>query len=321
MARTVRAKRGEKILRAIRPNAGLEAIYRRRLYDLIEDMVTSVEHWLVAGYRKNAPNVAMDEAPPEIRAVYIGGARPWTATINGEPLRTSRGAEIRFGSDLTAISAARRFIGELLPADELQALMSDLGDYWLDRFDQAAPRLASFFAKSSAKRTDAQLASILRDGGFSVKFQMTPEVRDVVRAAIHENVSLIKSIPQQYLKNVEGAVMRSVQTGRDLSTLSKHLQKQYGVTKRRAAFIARDQNNKATAVVQNARQRELGITKAVWMHSHGGKTPRRTHLANDGKVFDVAKGWYDPDVGEYILPGQLQNCRCVMRSVIPGLAK
>lgn len=319
MARAARPRKGDKVLRAVRPNAGFEAIYRRRLYDLIDDMTTSVEHWLTAGYKRSEPNMAQDEARPLIGTEFVGGKRPWISTVNGEPLRTSKGAVIRFGSEATAVAAARRFVGDLLPADELQALMSDVGEYWLARFDEAAPRLARFFAKGSAMRTDAQLRTILRDGGFSVKLQMTPEVLDVVRAAVHENVSLIKSIPQQYLKNVEGAVMRSVQTGRDLHTLTNHLQKQYGVTRRRAAFIARDQNNKATAVIQNARQRQIGITQAVWIHSHGGKTPRRTHLANDGKTFDVAKGWYDPDVGEYILPGQLPNCRCVMKSIIPGL--
>jgi SPP1 gp7 family putative phage head morphogenesis protein len=323
--RAPKPRKGEKILRPVRPNLGLEVEYRRRLYALIDDMAASIERWVLAAYRKAKPQLAQDDAtrpppqPPKIEATYVGGVRPWMATVDGEPLRTSKGAAIRFGSEAAALRAARVAIGDLLPADELQAAMSDLGDYWLDQFDTASQRLARFFATSSSRRTDSQLRGILRDGGFSVKFQMTPGVRDVVRAAVHENVALIKSIPEQYLKSVEGAVMRSVQTGRDLSTLSKHLQKQYGVTKRRAAFIARDQNNKATAVIQNARQRDLGITTAVWMHSHGGKTPRRTHLANDGKKFDIRKGWYDPDVGEYILPGQLPNCRCVMRSVIPGL--
>jgi len=38
----------------------------------------------------------------------------------------------------------------------------------------------------------------------------------------------------------------------------------------------------------------------------------------DGKKYDVAKGMWDPAVREYIFPGQLINCRCFSRSVIPG---
>jgi uncharacterized protein with gpF-like domain len=94
------------------------------------------------------------------------------------------------------------------------------------------------------------------------------------------------------------------------------------VTKRRAALIARDQNNKATAVFVRVRQKQAGIKKAMWLHSHGGKEPRKTHLANDGKLYDPQKGWFDPDpkVRRRIWPGELINCRCVSRSVVEGFS-
>lgn len=143
-------------------------------------------------------------------------------------------------------------------------------------------------------------------------------MRDALEATVAENVSLIKSIGSQYLTAIEGHVMRSVTTGRDLAPLARRLELQYGVTRRRAALIARDQNNKATAVITRERQNELGI-KAIWLHSAGGKEPRPTHVANSGKVYDPKEGWFDPDVGEHIWPGTLINCRCVSKSVIPGL--
>ena len=88
-----------------------------------------------------------------------------------------------------------------------------------------------------------------------------------------ENVSLIKSIASQFHTQVEGMVMRSVTEGRDLSALTKDLQKRFGVTKDRAAFIALDQNNKATSAIQRERQTALGIEEGIWMHSHAGKVP------------------------------------------------
>jgi SPP1 gp7 family putative phage head morphogenesis protein len=149
---------------------------------------------------------------------------------------------------------------------------------------------------------------------------MTPAMQDISKATVNANVALIKSIPQQYLRNVEGIVMRSVQTGRDLGALSKDLQKQFGVTKRRAALISRDQNNKATSAFQRARQQELGITRAVWMHSHAGKEPRPTHVAMNGKTYDINKGMWDADEKEWVFPGQLINCRCTSRSVVAGFS-
>ncbi|MCH5894342.1 phage head morphogenesis protein, partial [Salmonella enterica] len=86
------------------------------------------------------------------------------------------------------------------------------------------------------------------------------EMNTALQASITENVNLIRSIPQQHLTQVETLVMQSVSRGRDLKTLTDELEKRYGITRRRAALIARDQNNKATSVMQSARQRSVGIT-------------------------------------------------------------
>lgn len=211
---------------------------------------------------------------------------------------------------------------DILPANILKRTLKELAKRWLKNFNDAAPLLAKYFALDVHARTDAALRSILRNGGWSVKFKMTRAMRDVLNATIEQNISLIKSIPEQYLKNVEGLVMRSVARGRDLGGLAKALEKNYGVTKRRAAFIARSQNNLASGSMNRARQMELGVKKAKWRHSRAGKEPRKTHLANNGKLYDVQKGWFDPDpkVKRHILPGELPNCRCVSISVIPGFS-
>ena len=211
---------------------------------------------------------------------------------------------------------------EATPASQLRIAINKLTRQWQTRFDDGAKDLAKYFALSASRRSDAALRAILRKAGMSVKFQMTPAMRDVMKASIEENVSLIRSIPQQYLVNVAGDVYRSVQAGRDLGTLAKALEKQYGVTKRRAALISRDQNQKMTAVFTRVRQEELGIEYALWMHSHAGKTYRKTHLTNDGRRFRVSEGWFDPDpkVRRFIHPGELISCRCVSRPIIRGFS-
>lgn len=205
------------------------------------------------------------------------------------------------------------------PTPLLQAVMQRLSRRWMAHFDAGSQELAAYFAKGVSERADGQLEAILRRAGFTVPFRLTPAIRDSLEAVIAENVSLIRSIASQYLTQIEGHVMRSASVGRDLAPLARQLEIQYGVTRRRAALIARDQTNKATAVIVRERQNELGI-KAVWLHSAGGKDPRPTHVAQSGKEYDPKEGWLDPDVGERIWPGTLINCRCVTRSVIPGLS-
>ena len=52
-----------KILRAIKPNAGIRAKYRRRLEAMIDDMNRSVVWWLRAEYRREENRIAQDASP------------------------------------------------------------------------------------------------------------------------------------------------------------------------------------------------------------------------------------------------------------------
>lgn len=207
---------------------------------------------------------------------------------------------------------------DAMPATALRNAMRRLARQWQRRFDAAAPALAEYFAKAVTNRSDAALRSILKKGGISVEFKMTPAARDIMQATINQQVSLIRSIPSQYLTNVEGLVMRSVQTGRDLGQLTKDLQDQYGVTHRRAANIARSQNNIATASMVKARQLELGLVKAKWRHPGAGKHPRPEHVAFSGKEYDIAKGAFLE--GKWTWPGVEPGCHCISQSIIPGFS-
>jgi len=212
-----------------------------------------------------------------------------------------------------------RLAMDAIPANELRDAMAKLSRQWTNNFDELSDWLADYFAKDVADRSDAALQSALRNAGFTVKFVITPAMRDVMAATVHQSTQLIKSIPAQYLGQVEGMVMRSVQTGRDLGQLSKDLQEQLGVTKKRAAFIARDQNEKATSALQRTRQIEMGVERAIWSHSHAGRHPRKTHVAMNNKPYDPKIGMWDSAINAFTFPGQEINCRCSSRSIISAL--
>lgn len=203
------------------------------------------------------------------------------------------------------------------PAAMLRTIMRRLARRWTRRIDDAAPELAKYFATAAADRADGAMAGILKRAGMTVKFKLTATVNDVLQASIGENVALIKSIAAEHLADVEGLVMRSVSAGRDLGSLTKDLEDRYGVTRKRAAFIARDQNNKTTATITRVRQQGLGITQAIWLHSAGGRHPRPSHVAASGETYDIERGMFLD--GVWTWPGREINCRCVSKSVIPGL--
>lgn len=339
-------RKGFKVLKPVHPNSGIAAAYRRKMDDLIREMQASYMRWLRAAYRANPPEMAMDANPPRVTAVEV--REGWTVYVDGVLLADKKGKpktfETRWSAEGAGLRSTPRSAGALVtesigieerfnlhelasvpvvptPAQYMTATLEGLGAQWAANFDAAAPKLASWFTQAAGTRSQTRLKQILADGGMSVPFQMTPAMRDVVDATLAENVSLIRSIGSQYHTEVEGLVMRSITAGRDLGSLTQGLEHRFGITRRRAEHIALSQNNLATSSFVKVRQVELGV-KAVWLHSAGGKTPRKTHVANTGKPYDPAVGWFDPDpkVNKHIWPGQLINCRCVSRTMIKGFS-
>lgn len=202
------------------------------------------------------------------------------------------------------------------PANAMRAVMKKLARRWIKQFDEASVKIADAFATETRDVAEMTMKKALKDAGFTVPFTQSPAMKDAFDSVVGENVALIKSIPSQQFDKIESAVMRSVQAGRDLNTLQSELLALGAKSKNRAAFIARDQSNKATAVMSKARRLSLGLTQAKWVHSGGGVHPRPTHVAANGKLYDVAVGCLID--GKYIMPGEEPNCRCQSRAVIPG---
>jgi len=206
---------------------------------------------------------------------------------------------------------------DALPSDAMKDEVHRLFEQWRDRFEREAPKMADSFVRGQFSSTSAAMRMALREAGWSIEFTMTPAMRDAFEASLAENVGLIKSIPAQYLQEVEGIVMRNYAAGRDLKSMAADIRARYQVAANRAVLISRDQSNKANAVVLRARQAELGIVESQWLHSHAGKTPRPTHVAMNGKRYLISKGMWDSAVGKWVYPGEEINCRCVGRSVLP----
>ena len=158
-------------------------------------------------------------------------------------------------------------------------------------------------------------------GGLSLNTGLVPDaLSEALTAAVAENVQLIKSIPQQYLTQIQGAVMRSIQPGGNgLQDLIPVLKAQKGITERRARNIALDQTRKTFNAANTERMQALGVKKFEWIHSGGGAHPRKDHIEMSGNIYSfddppVIGVMYGAEVRGF--PGDLPNCRCTMRPVI-----
>lgn len=202
--------------------------------------------------------------------------------------------------------------------DDIADRLIDLRDKWVAKFSDASVTLAPRFVNAVDNTATKSLKRSLGEKDIPrVKFTMTPEMKQAVDGIVAENVNLIKSIPEKYFTQVQTITLQSITRGRDLQYMTEELQKQFGVTRRRAERIAIDQNNKATAELSRVRQQSLGITKGIWIHSGGGSHPRPKHVKANGQEFDLDKGLPVGDNGEYVLPAQEIGCGCSWKPVLP----
>lgn len=234
-----------------------------------------------------------------------------TAATEREILRlyhTSEAHAAGYAEDASFASMASRLI------KQLQSRFNIL-------FTRSAGGMAEALVHGVSRQAAVGLGQSLKEvsGGVTLKSDVVSgAVADVVKASVKSNVSLIKSIPQKYFDQIEGEVMRSIQTGKGLKDLQSRVQEIGSVSKKRANLIARDQTSKATTAINKTRMQGLGVKKFKWLHSYGGKEPRPLHKnVLNGNIYSMD----DPPIidertGERGLPGQLINCRCRMVPVI-----
>lgn len=206
---------------------------------------------------------------------------------------------------------------DTLPSKALSEKLHKIMKKWRKEFNEDAEVISDWFVHKLYRFVKNSVYQSLKDAGLVIHKRMTRSEMDVLRSLIIQNVSLIKTIPDRYFSDIEFLVQACVQNGRDMGYLTAELEKRYNVTHKRAVVISRDQTNKATEQMSMERNKALGITQGIWMHTSGGKTYRSTHVAMNGKVFNLNEGLYDPDVGHNVLPAECINCRCTFKPVIP----
>ena len=225
--------------------------------------------------------------------------------------------------DVQAYLAAHKGVAmDISPASQARILANILIERFVHLFGDHAKAAAESMANQADAASSAALFQSLKDlsGGLSFKTKgvFTPVMREFMKASIAENVSLIKSIPTQYFRKVEGEINRSIISGGGLEQLTKFFEDQHGIESRRAKNIAIDQTHKAYNGLNKGRMQAVGIKAFQWIHSGGGMHPRPLHLDTlNGKTFTFDKlPVIDLDTGERGIPGQAINCRCTMVPVV-----
>ena len=226
--------------------------------------------------------------------------------------------------ELKAVFEETNFISAMDASTSSQAriAMNRLMNKWSDRFDDIAKSIVDRMIARTLKNSSVTLALSLKEVSANFEIDTTlinERLTEVIKASTQEAVMLIKRIPERFLGDVQGQVMRSITTGKGMQDLIPYLTKKYNGDVRHARLTAADQTRKAYQSINTSRLKTLGIKKFIWIHSGGGKAPRLDHIKMSGNEYSFD----DPPVigkmyGNEVrgLPGDLPNCRCIYKPII-----
>lgn len=267
------------------------------------------------------------------------------STIKGEPLNFNVGIQRWYEKQLLKLvdELTKEVLEEIKPlykeykyqitfdasiSSQARMTINSLRKFFEKKFKEKGKK----FAESMVKKTNRYATSMFKQvmtalfnkekieqAGFSMSGSIvSSEKEEVIKALVFENVSLIKSIQDRYFEQITGAVMRSIENGDGVTTLTEEIMKYNGQNKRRARLIALDQTRKAYNSINLRNMQDTGVKRFEWVHSGGSKEPRKYHRdVLNGQIFDIDKGApNDADIPPYIYPGQLPYCRCRMAPVI-----
>jgi SPP1 gp7 family putative phage head morphogenesis protein len=264
-----------------------------------------------------------------------------------KPIEPAKQIGISYNAELQRmIKAIRKDINELLTpqikelvhsytADSQRIQVNDgwyevisrtlaaIRDKWTgDRFNNWASKLASNFVTSADVDNERKSRGELKKFGIDI-FTGNETINEYLRAAAGDNARLIKTIPEQYLSQVESIVMTNMRAGTRPSAIVDLLVNQFGVTQRRAKVISRDQTAKINSDLARKRMQSAGIKHFKWLTSKDSRV-RDRHTAIANKVTKFGKGIYSfedlplSDRGVPIAPGKDFSCRCVAQPILPS---
>ena len=211
--------------------------------------------------------------------------------------------------------------------DYMEGLFSDTIDEYNSRTDTYTT-IASDFVEGVNDYSQGKLIKMITSkyknttpAEVILKEVQNTFVSNAVVKGISTNTKLIKSIPNQYLNQVQDILTEKFSTlvglpSTDTKSLIQHLvDGRLEVGESRVKIIARDQTHKVVADFNNARYTSYGVVKGIWKVADTSNRLRESHrlLADQEYVINVGI----QSGSKYIKPAEEVLCRCDVIPIIP----
>lgn len=166
------------------------------------------------------------------------------------------------------------------------------------------------FLSQTAEFNKKQFHKVLKSAYKVDIFVSEPWLDEALKLAEWQNISLIKTVPQQLHEKLRYRMVEALRKGESYKSLAADLEKLLGIPKRRATLIARDQIGKLNGRLTQLRQENIGVKSYIWRGSLD-EWERLSHVEREGKEFR----WDNPPEDGH--PGQPILCRCSAEAVLP----
>ena len=211
-----------------------------------------------------------------------------------------------------------------LHVDSLRTLYDVIFKLFARIKQQVSARLQSFRLERKLRAlSNLNLKLTTRQWGKAIKATLGIDIREdyylggfyakQLEKWVQDNVALIKTIPDDTLDKMRDIIYDGFTKGNTTTRMVKEIQQTYGISRRRAELIARDQTAKLNGQIQRAQQMDAGIQEYIWC-STGDERVRESHAELNGHKFR----WDNPPEnsdGRACHPGEDYQCRCIARPV------
>lgn len=146
----------------------------------------------------------------------------------------------------------------------------------------------------------------------SIPATMTPTQKDMIAAEWGTNLNkYIKDWSAKNILSLREDIQQHTLDGRRAESYAKIIQQNYGVSQRKAEFLARQETSNLMAKFRESRYGEIGVRKYRWSTSHDERV-RSDHKHLNGKVFSFdSPPVSNLKTGARNNPGEDFGCRCV----------
>lgn len=240
-----------------------------------------------ATFNKSAGTFTIAEGniPMELRGA-LATASAKSKTVTDQVLRLLTEMEANLAAAKIGLQLGRA----------LDAVTADLGKQFLTTTAQMRPE-------------DIALQPVIDDG-----------LRARLRKDYTENTELnIKKFAKARIPELRKRVEENAfKFGGRTDRLAKIIEAEFGVSKRKAEFLADQETGLLVSKYRKEKYVGLGIQDYTWSTSHDSRV-RHSHRVLDGKRFSFAVGAQVAPPGQparYCNPGEDYRCRCVPRPII-----